>query len=377
MELIPFNKPSVVGRELQYINDAISIGHLSGNGKYTKKSEEFLENFFKSPTLLASSCTHALEMSAKLLELKPDDEVILPSFTFVSTANAFVLSGARPIFADISLSDMNIDIRSVEKLITKKTKAVCIVHYAGAGAMPDKFSKLCKDYGLKLVEDNAHGFSAKYKSKNLGTFGDISTLSFHETKNIICGEGGALVLNDKKLLPRAQVLRDKGTNRSNFLNGITDKYTWVDEGSSWVMSELQSAYLYGQMEFLEKINERRELIWNRYALELCNWADKNGVAMPEYGKEVKHSSHLFFLRFPQEELRNQFINFMRDIGVITPFHYQALHSSPFAQRFSPVECINSEIAAKTLVRLPIYYSLTDLEQEFIIDNIQNFKLKVA
>ena len=220
---IPFNKPSKVGNEIEYITNAISAGHLSGNGNYTKLSEKFFSDFFKAPVLLTSSCTHSLEMVARLIQLEPGDEVIIPSFTFVSTANAFILNGARPVFADINLHDLNMDINSVKRLITSKTKAICIVHYAGAGASPDLFNELCKSMNIVLIEDNAHGFGAKYKGIKLGTFGDMSTMSFHETKNVSCGEGGALVINKLDYLARAEILRDKGTNRANFLNGLVDK----------------------------------------------------------------------------------------------------------------------------------------------------------
>lgn len=369
---IPFNKPSVVGKELEYINDAISSGHLSGNGKYTKLSEKFLSSYFKAPSLITSSCTHSLEMSAKLLCLEPGDEVIVPSFTFVSTANSFLLSGARPVFADINLEDMNINVASVEKLITKRTRAICIVHYAGAGAEPDKFVDIGKTFNLKLVEDNAHGFGASYKGRKLGNFGQISTLSFHETKNVLSGEGGALILNDENYLARAEILRDKGTNRSNFLNGLVDKYTWVDQGSSWVMSELQSAFLYGQIEKLSDIDMKRSLIWTRYKDELGDWADVNGVALANYPEYVEHTSHLFFLRFQDQEIRDKFIFHMKSHGIITPFHYQALHASDFAKQFQPADCPNSVIAARTLVRLPIYYSLSEDEQGFIIEKARDF-----
>ena len=369
---IPFNKPSTVGKEIEHIEDAISNGQLSGNGKYTKLTENFLADYFQAPSLLTSSCTHSLEMAAKLLNLEPGDEVIVPSYTFVSNANAFIMSGARPVFADINLQDLNVDAASVEKLITKKTKAICIVHYSGAGANPDLFKSLSASSNLKLIEDNAHGFGGKFRGKKLGTFGDMSTLSFHETKNVISGEGGALVLTDNAYLSRAEILRDKGTNRANFLNGFVDKYTWVDEGSSWVMSELQSAYLYGQIERLKDIELKRYIIWSRYNNELSNWAHTNGVAIAQYPEYVEHTSHLFFLRFSTEDTRNRFISYMKSHGVITPFHYQALHASDFAKRFQPADCPNSTLIAKTLVRLPIYFSLSENEQSYVIEKILKF-----
>lgn len=372
--LIPFNKPSIVYNELEYIAEAISNGQISGNGPFTKKCENFLGNFLSNQTLLTTSCTHSLEMCAKLMEFALGDEVIVPSYTFVSTANAFAQNGARPVFADINLDDLNLNIESVEKLINKKTKAICVVHYGGAGASPDKFRDLCKEYNLTLIEDNAHGFGGKYKNQLLGTFGDLSTLSFHETKNIICGEGGATVINDIQYLDRAKILRDKGTNRENFLNGIVDKYTWVDDGSSWVMSDILAAYLYGQLEKFEEINTKRNQIWIRYKVGLSQWADTNGVAIPEYSPEVDHTGHLFFLRFKSKQIRDKFIMHMKDSGIQTPFHYQALHETPFAQRFNPVDCPNASITSKSLVRLPIFYSLLEDEMYYVIENVKKFKV---
>ena len=369
---VNFNEPSIVGKELEYINKAILNGHISGNGHFTKLSERYLSHFFSSNALLTTSCTHSLEMCAKLLGLGSEDEIILPSYTFVSTANAFAQTGARPVFADINLNNLNISIESVEKLITKRTKAICIVHYGGAGASPDEFKELCKEYNLLLVEDNAHGFGGKYKNKLLGTFGALSTLSFHETKNIMCGEGGATVINDIKYLNRAKILRDKGTNRDNFLNGLVDKYTWVDDGSSWVMSDILAAYLYGQLEKFDEIFIKRNEIWKRYKEGLSQWAESNGVAIPEYSADVEHTGHLFFLRFRSKSMRDSFISYMKESGIQTPFHYQALHQTPYAKRYAPNDCPNSSIASETLVRLPIYFSLKVSEQQYIIDKVLNF-----
>ena len=369
---IPFNKPSTVGFELRYIEDALQKGQISGNGSYAKKCESFLDNFFSNQTLLTTSCTHSLEMCAKLLKLSSEDEVIIPSYTFVSTANAFAQNGARPVFADINLDDLNIDIESTEKLINKKTKAICIVHYGGVGASPDMFKDLCHEYDLTLIEDNAHGFGGKYKNQLLGTFGQLSTLSFHETKNVICGEGGATVVNDIQYLDRAKILRDKGTNRDNFLNGLVDKYTWVDDGSSWVLSDILAAFLYGQLEKFEEIFVKRNEIWKRYSEGLCQWAESKGVAIPEYSADVEHTGHLFFLRFRSKSTRDSFIHYMKESGIQTPFHYQALHQTPYAKNFAPNDCPNSSIASETLVRLPIYFSLKVSEQQYIIDKVLNF-----
>ncbi len=370
---IPFNKPSKVGNELKYISDALDIGQISGNGKFTKLSENFLSLFFNSKSLLTTSCTHSLEMCAKLLNLNESDEVIIPSYTFVSSANAFAQTGARPVFADINLNDLNINLGSAEKMITKKTKAICIVHYGGAGANPDMFKDLCHEYDLTLIEDNAHGFGGKYKNQLLGTFGQLSTLSFHETKNVICGEGGATVVNDIQYLDRAKILRDKGTNRDNFLNGLVDKYTWVDDGSSWVLSDMLAAFLYGQLEKFDEIFIKRNKIWNSYKQGLDQWAPTNGVAIPQYSDDVEHTGHLFFLRFTTKDTRDKFITYMRDNGIQTPFHYQALHQTPYAQKFNPNDCPNASIASDTLVRLPIYYSMTQIEQDYVLDKVREFK----
>lgn len=372
MELIPFNKPSVVGSELSYMQSAVSKGHISGDGYFTKLCENFLTDFFLKDSLLTTSCTHSLEMGARLIDIGPGDEVIMPSFTFVSTANAIVHSGGRPVFADIELDNLNIDIKSVEKLVTHRTKAIAIVHYGGAGADPDSFVEFCSNRNIALIEDNAHGFGGIYKSQLLGTFGDLSTLSFHETKNIICGEGGAIVLNNKSLLERARILREKGTNRSQFLQGQVDKYTWVDEGSSWVMSDLLAAFLYGQLEKFGDIDFRRKQIWDTYHSALSGWSSINGVSIPNYPDYVGHTGHLFFLRFSKKEIRDRFIQYMKEAGIMTPFHYQALHAAPFAKRFNPDNCPNSLIASETLVRLPIYYSLSPSEQDYVIDKVKSF-----
>jgi dTDP-4-amino-4,6-dideoxygalactose transaminase len=314
-------------------------------------------------------------MSAKLLNIKAGDEVIVPSFTFVSTANAFSQNRARPVFADINLNDLNISVESAEKLITKRTKAICIVHYGGAGASPDVFQDLCKAYNLALIEDNAHGFGGKYKKRLLGTFGQLSTLSFHETKNVICGEGGATIINDDRYLDRAKILRDKGTNRDNFVNGLVDKYTWVDDGSSWVQSDILAAFLYGQLEKFQDIFSMRIRIWNRYRARLSLWAEQNGVGIARYSADVEHSGHLFFLRFNSNETRNDFIYYMKENGIQTPFHYQALHQTPYAKAFNPSNCPNSSIVSDTIARLPIYYSLKKESQDYIIDKICQFNGK--
>jgi dTDP-4-amino-4,6-dideoxygalactose transaminase len=370
---IPFNKPTEINNELKYVNQALKNGHISGDGPFSKLSEKFLTDFFKEPTLLTTSCTHSLEMCAKILNLDQTNEFIIPSYTFVSTANAFAQTGARPVFADINLNDLNISIESAEKLITNRTKAICIVHYGGVGASPNEFRELCDAYNLVLIEDNAHGFGGKYRDKLLGTFGQLATLSFHETKNIICGEGGATIINELRYHEKAKILRDKGTNRENFLLGNVDKYTWVDDGSSWVMSDILAAFLYGQLEMFDEIFIKRNQIWNSYKQGLAQWANTYGVAIPQYSDDVEHTGHLFFLRFATKDTRDKFINYMRDNGIQTPFHYQALHQTPYAQKFNPNDCPNASIASDTLVRLPIYYSMTQIEQDYVLDKVREFK----
>lgn len=374
--MIPFNRASFDGNELAYLAQAIRHGHTSGNGPFTQQAENLLSSMHGGrPTLLTTSCTHALEMSARLMDFQPGDEVIVPSYTFVSTASGLLWNGAKPVFADIRLDTLNIDPASVEERITERTKAICIVHYAGVGAEPDRFVDIAGRHGLTLIEDNAHGLGASYKGQALGTFGSMSTLSFHETKNITCGEGGALVVNDPSLVERAHVLREKGTNRTKFMRGQIDKYTWVDLGSSWVVSDLLAAVLVGQLERFEVIQQRRQSLWDRYLLALSGWASDNGIGLPTIPLEAEHSAHMFFLRLPALETRDRFIAHMRRRDVNVVFHYQALHNSPqgVALANSPHGCPHSDIASETVVRLPLYSGLSDLAQAEVIDAVRQFR----
>lgn len=281
MNKIPFNRADIGAQDLELLAKSISDGHISGNGPFTKRAEAEISRVIGShKTLLTTSCTHALEMSALLLNLKAGDEIIVPAFTFVSTASAFMLYGAKPVFVDVHHDTLNIDPEAVELAITERTRAICVVHYGGVACEMEKLTRIAKQYDLVLIEDNAHGLFAKYKGQYLGTFGSLATQSFHETKNITCGEGGALIVNDPKLAERAEILREKGTDRTKFLRGQVDKYTWVDVGSSWVISDLLAAILCGQLERADKIYETRMRIWNRYNSELAIWAKNNDVLTP-------------------------------------------------------------------------------------------------
>ena len=378
MHKIPFNRADIGSRDLALLSKSISDGHISGNGPFTKQAESEISRVIGShKTLLTTSCTHALEMSALLLNLKTGDEVIVPAFTFVSTASAFMLYGAKPVFVDVQHDTLNINPESVEAAITERTRAICVVHYGGVACEMKKLSEIAKRHDLVLIEDNAHGLFAKYKHQYLGTFGSLATQSFHETKNITCGEGGALIVNDPKLAERAEILREKGTDRTKFLRGQVDKYTWVDVGSSLVISDLLAAILCGQLERADDIYVKRMRIWNRYNIELTNWAENNNVMTPVVPDGCDHTGHVFFLRLATANSRDQFIRHLRDHGILAVFHYQPLHLSTVGRSLGgregqfPV----TEKAGDCLVRLPLFNSLTDAEQSFIIDTIHMFSVK--
>ena len=375
MHKIPFNRADIGSRDLALLSKSISDGHISGNGPFTKQAESEISRVIGSQkTLLTTSCTHALEMSALLLNLKAGDEVIVPAFTFVSTASAFMLYGAKPVFVDVQHDTLNINPESVEAAITERTRAICVVHYGGVACEMKKLSEIAKRHDLVLIEDNAHGLFAKYKHQYLGTFGSLATQSFHETKNITCGEGGALIVNDPKLAERAEILREKGTDRTKFLRGQVDKYTWVDVGSSWVISDLLAAILCGQLERADDIYVKRMRIWNRYNIELTNWAENNNVMTPVVPDGCDHTGHVFFLRLATANSRDEFIRHLRDHGILAVFHYQPLHLSTVGRSLGgregqfPV----TEKAGDCLVRLPLFNSLTDAEQSFIIKTVTGF-----
>ena len=372
---IPFNRADIGKHDIELLSESISAGHISGNGPFTKRAEEQItKTLGNDRTLLTTSCTHALEMSALLLRFKPGDEVIVPAFTFVSTASAFMLYGAKPVFVDVRQDTLNIDLDQAEAAITTRTRAICVVHYGGVACEMDRLTKLAKDHNLILIEDNAHGLFAKYRGKYLGTFGALATQSFHETKNITCGEGGALVINDASLAERAEILREKGTDRTKFLRGQVDKYTWVDVGSSWVISDLLAAILFGQLCRADEIYEQRMKIWNRYHNELQSWAAKHDVTLPTVPEGCEHTGHVYHLRFQHGVQRDKFIEYLKQLGIYAVFHYQPLHLSTVGRTLGgrdgqfPV----TESAGDCLVRLPLFNSLTSDEQTYIIDSIKVF-----
>lgn len=362
LPIIPFNRGHTFGKELTYIQDAIQRGHLSGVGHYTRQCERFLQSTLAIPrALLTTSCTHALEMSAILLEIKPGDEVIVPTYTFVSTANAFALRGAKIVFCDSRPDTLNMDEGKLERLITPQTRAVVPVHYGGVGCEMKIIQSIAERHGIAVVEDNAHGLFGKYDGKYLGKFGSMATLSFHETKNVICGEGGALLINDPELIERAEILREKGTNRSHFFRGQVDKYTWVDIGSSYVISEILAAFLYAQLENASVIQKRRKEIWNYYAERLRAWASRNGTQLPTVPARCEQAYHLFYLLLPTMQDRDALIQHLKLEGIMSVFHYVPLHQSPMGESFGAKlgDCPVAEDIASRLLRLPFFWDLTD------------------
>ncbi len=372
---IDFNHPVLVGRELEYVSEAFRIGHISGDGAFTKKCHAYLEQALGVPkALLTTNCTHALEMMALLLDIQPGDEVILPDFTFVSTVNAFVLRGAKPVFVDIRPDTLNLDETKLEALITPQTKAIVPVHYAGVGCEMDAILEIAARHGIPVVEDNAHGLFGKYKGRYLGTFGVMASQSFHETKNFSCGEGGALLINEEKYIERAEIIREKGTNRSRFFRGQVDKYTWVDVGSSYLPSDVLAAFLYGQLEMREKIQTHRQRVWETYQRGLADWARRNGVGLPFVPAHVEQAWHMFYLLLPDLETRQRFIQHLRARGVYAVFHYLPLHLSDMGLKFGgqPGDCPVTESVSDRLVRLPFYNDLTADDQQIVIEAAQEF-----
>lgn len=372
---IPFNRPSIGRKELEYVTAAIEAGHASGNGAFTKKCEGLIEEVLTVPkTLLTTSCTHALEMAALLLNIQPGDEVIIPSFTFVSTANAFALRGARPVFIDIRPDTLNLDEQQLGQHLTSRTKAIVPVHYAGVGCEMDEILHLASSHGVAVVEDNAHGLFAKYKEKHLGTFGCLATQSFHETKNITCGEGGALLINDAHYIERAEIIREKGTNRSRFFRGEVDRYTWADLGSSYLPSDLLAAILYGQFESRAKIQHTRRRIWDTYQSHLAEWARENGVRLPIVPPYCEQPYHMFYLLLPNPAQRPAFLAHLKRQGILGVFHYQPLHLSEMGRRFGgcPGSCPVTEDVSERLVRLPFYNDLTEADQGIVTEAVRSF-----
>lgn len=357
---IPFNKPYMTGREPAYIAEAHANNHLSGDGPFTKRCNAWLEQETRAyRALLTHSCTAALEMAALLLDLNPGDEVIMPSYTFVSTANAFVLRGAIPVFVDIRGDTLNIDENLIEAAITPRTRAICVVHYAGVACEMDAILAIARRHGLRVVEDAAQGINSTYKGHPLGTIGDVGCLSFHETKNVISGEGGALLLRDAEFVGRAEIIREKGTNRSKFFRGQVDKYTWVDVGSSFLPSELIAAFLAAQLEEAESINQARLAIWNRYHAWAEHFEARGLVRRPVVPAECIHNAHMYYLLLPDLETRMKFIDRLKQEGVSTVFHYIPLHSSPAGLRYgrSNGDMSTTDSIGNRLVRLPLWVGL--------------------
>lgn len=371
---IPFNKPFLTGNETKYIEKAVLSQKISGDGNYTKLCHEFFQNRYGfKKALLTTSCTDALEMAAILLDIKEGDEVIIPSYTFVSTANAFVLRGAKIVFIDSNKDHPNMNVDLIENLITDKTKAIVPVHYAGMACEMDKIMSIAKKYNLFVVEDAAQAVDSFYKGKPLGSFGHMSTFSFHETKNIICGEGGMLVINDDRFIERAEIIREKGTNRSQFSRGEVNKYGWMDIGSSFLPSDVIAAFLYAQLEKIEEIQAKRKFIWEKYYSELKHLEDKGIIELPKLPSDCTNNAHLFFLIIQSLEERNNYLDYMRNNGVHPVFHYLSLHKSPYYEyKHDGRELIESDRYTNTLVRLPLFFSLENKEIEYIIEKTVSY-----
>jgi dTDP-4-amino-4,6-dideoxygalactose transaminase len=372
---IPFNQSYIAPRSLEYVSKSLTSDKTSGDGEFTNKASQLLEqDLCVAKVLLTPSCTHALEMCALLLDLKPGDEVIIPSFTFVSSANAFVLHGAKPILADIRRDTLNIDETKLENLITSKTRAIVVVHYAGIACEMDHIMTLAKRHQLAVIEDNAHGLYGKYKDKFLGTIGDLATQSFHDTKNISCGEGGALLINNHKYIERAEIIRQKGTNRSKFFRGQVDKYTWVDIGSSYVMADILAAALLAQLEDAPAIQSARAHIWHYYFENLQDWSSRNNVCLPCIPDDCEQTYHMFYLLMPSLSDRTKLIKHLKKHSITASFHYQPLHLSDMGIKLGcdQYRCPITEKIADCLVRLPLYNGLTDGELKFVISTIEKY-----
>ena len=373
--MIPFNVPPVTGKEINYINEAIKSGKICGDGSFTKKCTEYLENYLETKVLLTTSCTSSLEMSALLCNIKPLDEVILPSYTFCSTADAFVQRGAKLVFVDIRKDTLNIDETKIEHAITEKTKAIICVHYAGVSCEMDEIIKIAKKYNLKVVEDAAQAIFSTYKGRKLGTIGDFGCFSFHETKNLSMGEGGGISINTNHAdYEKAEIIREKGTDRSKFIRGQIDKYTWRDYGSSYLPSDLNAAYLYAQLTESNKIQQNRMNIWNKYKSSLKILEENNKITLPVIPEECKHNAHIFYFITKSLEERTKLISFLKQNEIQSVFHYIPLHSSPAGikfGRFDGKDEITTEYSER-LIRLPLYYGLKDEDQNKVIENVLKF-----
>jgi dTDP-4-amino-4,6-dideoxygalactose transaminase len=377
-EHIPFNRPFAAEAGITYMQEAIQAMHLSGDGRFTRLCHTLLEDELGcSKALLTTSCTHALEMAALLLDIQPGDEVIVPSFTFVSTINAFVLRGARPVFCDIRTDTLNLDESLLAGLITPRTRAIVPVHYAGVACEMDAILAIAAQHGIAVVEDNAHGLFGKYKGRYLGTFGCMATQSFHETKNFNCGEGGALLINDERYAERAEIIREKGTNRSRFFRGQVDKYTWTDVGSSYLPSDMLAAFLYAQLEMRDQIQSMRQQIWKYYAEHLHGWAEEHGVRLPLVPAHCDQAYHMFYMLMPSLAKRQALIEQLKARGVYSAFHYLPLHLSAMGQQFggSVGDCPVTEDISDRLVRLPFYNAMTEEEQAYVVEALQSLNVQ--
>ena len=373
---IDFNRPAIVGKELEYIKDAVDQGMLCGDGKYTKLCSSWMkERFHVNQVFLTTSCTHALEMAAYLCDIHPGDEVIMPSYTFVSTADAFVLRGAKIVFVDIRPDTMNIDEKLIEQAVTEKTKAIVPVHYAGVACEMDTIMEIARKYDLKVVEDAAQGVEAYYHGKALGTIGDFGCYSFHETKNYTMGEGGALVFQDNSFQEKAEILREKGTDRSKFFRGQVDKYRWIDYGSSYLPSEMNAAYLYAQLEECEKINRKRHQIYDYYHRHLAPLEEAGLIERPFVPEGIEHNSHMYYIKVKDLETRTGLIAYLKENGIYSAFHYVPLHSSPAGMKFGRFsgEDVYTTRESERLVRLPMFYNLPMSDVEYIVKKILEFR----
>ncbi len=372
---IGFNKPYFSGKETDYIVDAIAREKISGNGHYTKKCQEFMESRYGiKKVLLTSSCTDALEMAALLINTEPGDEIIMPSYTFVSTANAFVLRGAKIVFADSSPENPNIDVTKIEELITKRTKAIVVVHYAGICCDMDILMSIAKKHNIYVIEDAAQAIESTYKGKPLGSIGHLACFSFHETKNIISGEGGALLINDEKFIQRAEIIWEKGTNRAAFYRGEIDKYSWVDVGSSFLPSEITAAFLFAQLEKIDEIQHKRQLIWSTYFENLRKLEADGFVRLPAVPSFCKQNAHIFYLVCQNEALRNDLLGYLNSKGINAIFHYLSLHKSPFSAtlNYEKRELSQSDFYSSGLLRLPLFFNLNIDDAKGITEEIVRF-----
>jgi dTDP-4-amino-4,6-dideoxygalactose transaminase len=375
MNLIPFNKPFVSSKEFEYLEKAITDGILMGNGQFTKNCQDWLEKkIIIKKALLTHSCTAGLEMSALLANIEPGDEIIMPSYTFVSTANAFVLRGGIPVFVDIRSDTLNIDENNIEQAVSSKTKAIVPVHYAGVGCAMDEIMDIANRYNLLVIEDAAQGVMSTYKGKSLGSIGDMAAISFHETKNVICGEGGALLINNSQFIERAEIIWEKGTNRSQFFRGEVDKYTWVDIGSSYLPSEINAAFLWAQLEIASEITDRRLKIWTKYHDAFAELEDQEKLRRPIIPFECKHNAHMYYLIMPNLDIRTRLIRYLKDSNINTVFHYVPLHSSPAGIRYGNVsgKLTFTENLSERLIRLPLWIDMREEQVNNVIEKVKDF-----